>query len=101
MVDFSAKQFERSMNVISATAPAGQKVSPARVAEVVAEACPAKDYAGKRALLIIPDATRTAPVGLLFKTIHEQIGEVAAGLDILVALGTHQPMSEMAICERL
>lgn len=89
------------MNVLSAIAATGQKVSPARVAELVAQACPAKDYTGKRALLIIPDATRTAPVGLLFKTLHEQIGAVAAALDILVALGTHQPMSEAAICERL
>lgn len=79
------------MNVISAE----------KVTEIVAHACPAKDYRGKRALLIIPDATRTAPVGLLFKTIHRQLGEAAAALDILVALGTHQPMSEEAICERL
>src|SRR5687767_10262739 len=100
MVDFFPKQFE-AMNVFSATGQSGQKVSAARVAEIVAQACPAKDYAGKRALLIIPDATRTAPVGLLFKTIHEQIGAAAAALDILVALGTHQPMSEEAICERL
>jgi nickel-dependent lactate racemase len=76
-------------------------VSPERVAQIVADALPAKDYSGKRALLIIPDATRTAPVGLLFKTIHEHIGSVTAALDILVALGTHQAMSEEAICERL
>jgi nickel-dependent lactate racemase len=89
------------MNVVSATASPGQKVSGARVAEIVAQACPAKDYTGKRVLLIVPDATRTAPVGLLFKTIHEQIGGAGAALDILVALGTHQPMPEAAICERL
>src|SRR5205814_1592659 len=89
------------MNVFSAMAPSGQGVSPARVAEIVAQACPAKDYSGKRALLIVPDATRTAPVGLLFKTIHEQIGGAAAALDVLIALGTHQPMSEEAICQRL
>jgi nickel-dependent lactate racemase len=76
-------------------------VSPQRVAEIVADTLPAKDYSGKRVLLIIPDATRTAPVGLLFKTIHEQIGSVTAALDVLIALGTHQPMSEEAICERL
>lgn len=76
-------------------------VSKAEVAEIVAQACPAKEYRGKRALVIIPDGTRTAPVGLLFKTLHEQIGANAAALDILVALGTHQPMSEQAICERL
>ena len=75
--------------------------SNSQVAEIVASACPAKDYRDKKVLLIIPDATRTAPVGLLFKTIFEQIGGVTKNLDILVALGTHQPMSEEAICERL
>src|ERR1044071_4328196 len=100
MVGFSPKRFD-SMNVFSATAPTGQKVSAQRVAEIVAQACPAKDYTGKRAILIIPDATRTAPVGLLFKTIHKQIGAATAALDVLVALGTHQPMSEEAICQRL
>ena len=52
-------------------------------------------------LLIVPDATRTAPVGLMFKSLHEQIGGVTKHLDILVALGTHQPMSDAQICQRL
>jgi len=72
-----------------------------QVADVVAQACPAKAYRDKRVLLIVPDGTRTAPVGLLFKTLHQQIGETVRALDILVALGTHQPMSEAAICGRL
>jgi nickel-dependent lactate racemase len=72
-----------------------------QVAELVAQACPAKDYRGKRVLLIVPDGTRTAPVGLLFKALHEQIAEAAKAFDVLVALGTHQPMSERAICQRL
>lgn len=67
----------------------------------MAHACPAANYHGKRVLLIVPDGTRTAPVGLLFKTIHEQIGSATKNLDVLIALGTHQPMSEAAICERL
>ena len=29
---------------------------------------------GKKVLLIVPDGTRTAPVGLLFKTIFDLIG---------------------------
>jgi lactate racemase len=52
-------------------------------------------------LLIVPDGTRTAPVGLLFQTLHRQIGRVTKAFDVLVALGTHQPMSEPAICQRL
>lgn len=76
-------------------------VSDVEVARIVSRACPQQDYRGKRILLIVPDSTRTAPVGLLFKTLHGQIGGVVGKLDVLVALGTHQPMSEAAICERL
>jgi nickel-dependent lactate racemase len=51
--------------------------------------------------LIVPDGTRTAPVGLLFQTLFREIGEVARAFDVLIALGTHQPMNETAICRRL
>jgi nickel-dependent lactate racemase len=76
-------------------------VSAEQVASIIAKTCPAADYAGKRVLLIIPDGTRTAPVGLMFKTLFAQLGGTVGAMDILVALGTHQPMSEEAICERL
>lgn len=90
-----------SMPVISQTASNGGSLSAAQVAEVVAQACPAKEHRGKKVLVIVPDGTRTAPVGLLFKTLFQQIGEATAAFDILVALGTHQPMSDEAICQRL
>jgi nickel-dependent lactate racemase len=76
-------------------------VSTEQVAAIIAKTCPAADYVGKRVLLIIPDGTRTAPVGLMFKTLFAQIGGATRALDIIIALGTHQPMSEEAICERL
>src|SRR5208337_2767762 len=85
----------------SRTAPAGASVSAADVLGLIEQVCPAKDYRGKRVLLIVPDGTRTAPIGLLFKTLHDQIGEAAKAFDVLIALGTHPPMSEQAICERL
>jgi lactate racemase len=56
---------------------------------------------GKKVLLIVPDGTRTAPVGLMFRIIHELIGEQVRRLDVMIALGTHQPMSEEAINGRL
>ncbi len=76
-------------------------VTPEQVARVVAGTCSVDRYRGKRVLLIIPDGTRTAPVGLMFKSLFAQIGGVTQSLDILVALGTHQPMSDAAICERI
>src|SRR6185312_1727444 len=76
-------------------------VSAQQVTEIIARACPADKYRGKKILLIIPDGTRTAPVGQMFKTLHQQIGSVTKAFDILIALGTHPPMSEEAICGRL
>jgi nickel-dependent lactate racemase len=76
-------------------------VTAADVGEIVARACPASAYRGRRVLAIVPDGTRTAPIGLMFRALHDQIGAVTKAFDILVALGTHQPMSESAVCQRL
>lgn len=89
-----------SSSVIS-VAPASRVVTPEQVAEVVARACPVDAYRGRRVLVIIPDGTRTAPVGLLFQTLFKQIGGVVKQLDVMSALGTHQPMSEAQFLERL
>lgn len=56
---------------------------------------------GKRVLLVVPDATRTAPVGLLFETIFDCIGAQVEKLDVMIALGTHAPMSQSQIDARL
>jgi nickel-dependent lactate racemase len=76
-------------------------VSPQQVSEIIARACPPENYRGKKVLLVVPDGTRTAPVGLMFKTLHREIGGVTKEFDVLIALGTHPPMSEAAICRRL
>jgi nickel-dependent lactate racemase len=88
------------MNTVFTSAWPG-KLNEAEVAEVVAKALPAANYRDKKVLLIVPDHTRTAPVGLMFKNIFAQIGSATKELDVLVALGTHPPMSEEAICGRL
>src|SRR5438067_9712592 len=82
-------------------APANRLVSSAEVSDLVARTCPPENYRGQRVLLIVPDGTRTAPVGLLFQTLHNQLAPAVKALDIMIALGTHQPMSEAAICQRL
>jgi len=88
------------MNSISKSAFPG-RLTDQQVVELVAKAMPPANYQGKRTLLIVPDNTRTAPVGLMFKSLHRQIGGVTNKFDVLIALGTHQPMSEPAICQRL
>jgi nickel-dependent lactate racemase len=68
---------------------------------IVAKALAPLALSGKRVLVIVPDATRTAPVGLLFRVIHDVIGTETKSLDVLFALGTHPPMSESAMERRL
>jgi len=65
--------------------------------EIMAQAFSRHPMQGKRVLIIIPDGTRTAPIPMCFRLIHELIGEEVAALDYLIALGTHQPMSPEAI----
>ena len=67
------------------------------VHDLMAEALAQASLDGKRALVIIPDHTRTAPIPLFFRLFHELLGSRVALLDYLVALGTHQPMSDEAL----
>ncbi len=52
------------------------------------------DLSGKRVLIIIPDGTRTAPIPLMFRLFCRELLGKAAALDFLIALGTHQPMTQ-------
>jgi nickel-dependent lactate racemase len=49
---------------------------------------------GRRVLVIVPDGTRTMPMPEMFGILEELLGERVSALDYLVALGTHQPMSD-------
>jgi nickel-dependent lactate racemase len=79
----------------------GHSVSADQVRAVVAQACPTAALRGQRVLLIVPDGTRTAPVGLMFKTLHAQLAPVVRKFDVMIALGTHPPMSAEAINARV
>jgi nickel-dependent lactate racemase len=59
------------------------------------------DLKGKRILVLIPDSTRTAPVGLMFRTLVGLVSRRAAKLDFMIALGTHMPMSQERILRLL
>ena len=85
----------------SAIAGPDTSVSPEAVADVLMRACPADGLRGKRVLAIVPDGTRTAPIGLVFRRLYDQLAGVASRIDVMIALGTHQPMSEEALCRRL
>ncbi len=62
---------------------------------------PAEDFSGQRVLMIVPDATRTAPLPLLFPALARHVLSSASQLDVMVALGTHPPMPQERIREML
>lgn len=76
-------------------------IGPDQVRAFVARACPADGFRDQRVCLIIPDGTRTAPVGLMFKALFAQLVGVVRRFDVLIALGTHPPMSAEAINARV
>lgn len=58
---------------------------------------PLDDFRGRRVLVIVPDATRTAPLTLLFPLLYQRLRPVVKSLDVMVALGTHPTMPQPAI----
>ena len=76
-------------------------VTDEQARQAIAEFFAQNDCSGKRILLIIPDNTRSGPVGEIFKIMYDHLGPKAKAVDCLVALGTHQPMNEEQICARL
>ncbi|MGB6120433.1 MAG: lactate racemase domain-containing protein [Bacteroidota bacterium] len=71
------------------------------VHDLVSEFVERERLSGKRVLAIIPDNTRSAPIGLFFRVLYGLVARQPGGLDFLIALGTHPPMTEGAIDLRL
>ncbi|HVY37423.1 MAG TPA: lactate racemase domain-containing protein [Polyangia bacterium] len=80
----------------------GLKLDETAVRALCADEVARWSLRGKRVLAIVPDNTRTAPIDLMFRVFHEEVtGAGAAAFDVLIALGTHPPMSDEAINQRL
>lgn len=89
------------MSLLSSIADEGSSLASSQVDAVLDGFVAHYPFAGKKVLLIIPDGTRTAPIGTLFKGLHARLHEITAKLDMVIALGTHPPMGEEAINHRL
>lgn len=73
----------------------------AQVEELCREALGGPEYEGKRVLAVIPDQTRSCPLDMMFEEVVGCLSGRASQLDFLVALGTHPPMSEDRIYQRV
>ncbi|MEM7536257.1 MAG: lactate racemase domain-containing protein [Chloroflexota bacterium] len=78
-----------------------QPVTEDEARSILTEAFANADVDGKRLIVIIPDGTRSGPVDLFFRLFHELLWERVDAFDYLIALGTHMPMSEEAIHQRI
>jgi nickel-dependent lactate racemase len=90
-----------SEGIWSAVAQQPEGLAPGEIETLVHQACRLDEFRRQRVLMVIPDGTRTAPLGVLFRVLHRHLEAVTEALDIMVALGTHPPMSEEGICARL
>jgi nickel-dependent lactate racemase len=71
------------------------------VRELCTKALAGMDLSRRRILALIPDATRTAPVGMMFRILTPLVQERGGSIDYLIALGTHQPMTDEKILKLL
>ncbi|GAB4540130.1 MAG: lactate racemase domain-containing protein [Anaerolineae bacterium] len=72
-------------------------LSESETRELMAEGLEQADLSGRRVLILIPDGTRSVPMPVMFRLFHDLLADRVAALDYLVALGTHQPMSDAAL----
>ncbi len=79
----------------------GRTISTDEARELCAEGLERLGLEDKRLLVIIPDHTRTVPLDMMFPIFYELLHPKVKTLDYLVALGTHQPMSEEKRAERV
>lgn len=72
-----------------------------QIRDFVHEQLAALDVAGKRVTLVVPDGTRHAPVAMMTHHIRDALGDRPASVRVVIALGTHDYMSEEAIATLL
>ncbi len=76
-------------------------LSEEEIRKIISDGFSAADLAGKKIIVIIPDNTRSGPMPAVFRALADALLPSVSRLDFLIALGTHQPMSEESIRDYL
>ena len=79
-----------------AVAEMGGTLSPETVQQTLATGLQ-QHYSKQRVLVLIPDHTRSLPLPLLFRSVVDALSDTQQ-LDFMVALGTHPPLDDDALC---
>jgi nickel-dependent lactate racemase len=72
-------------------------LSEQQVTEFIAESLGALDLDGRSVCVVVPDATRSCPLPMLFAAIYEALDGRVSAMTALIALGTHAPMSQVQL----
>ncbi|MEI6809946.1 MAG: lactate racemase domain-containing protein [bacterium] len=66
----------------------------AEITSVCTDAMAGWHVDNKRVLVLIPDATRTCPLPLMFRLLYERLAHRVRSLSFMVALGTHPALTD-------
>jgi nickel-dependent lactate racemase len=78
-----------------------QVLSDDEVTRFVQEQLAAHDVDGRSVCILVPDGTRTCPLPLLLRAVHGALVGRVTRMTVLVALGTHAAMSDVALARHL
>ncbi|SFO24957.1 Nickel-dependent lactate racemase [Geodermatophilus obscurus] len=76
-------------------------LTDAQVTAFVREQLAAHDLDGRSVCIVVPDATRSCPLPLLLSAVHGALTGRASRMTVLIALGTHAPMTEAQLARHL
>ncbi|HEX7992652.1 MAG TPA: lactate racemase domain-containing protein [Streptosporangiaceae bacterium] len=76
---------------------AGQTLEAGEVEGFVGEQLSAVSLDGRSVCVLVPDGTRSCPLPLLMSAVHRALHGRVSRMTVLVALGTHQAMSDDAL----
>ena len=80
------------------TTAAAEVMSEQEIREKVATGLDARKLTGKRVLVIIPDGTRSGPVGMFFRIFHELLADRVRALDYLIGTWDEDTQNRIEGC---
>lgn len=78
-----------------------EHLSNQQVTDFVTDALAGADLDGASVCLVVPDGTRTCPLPLLLRAVRDALTGRARQVSVVIALGTHQGMSEEHLARHL
>ncbi len=79
----------------------GELLSERATERFIEECLGSEPLDGRSLCVLVPDATRSCPLPPLLAALHRSVGDRVTRLTILVALGTHRPMTDQELSAHL